>query len=213
MLKTLVMNGWAAGIEAWDLCRFSHDWIFSYIEQMDGLPERIIEESDSVLLVGFSMGGENALRLSMRYRDRIRGLVLVSATARMLEDREHGWKGLSERRLQALGLGTQILFGNDTSEIYDAANMKRGLDFLAYTDLRESLLQEYSTGASFPVAIFQSDKDGVVRPQNAEFLHKVFPHANVTIVPGTEHVLPISIPGMIDEAVMAIQDSCARIMV
>ena len=36
MTRTLVLSGWAAGPEAWNLCTFHHDWLFSYAEQMDG---------------------------------------------------------------------------------------------------------------------------------------------------------------------------------
>ena len=52
-----------------------------------------------------------------------------------------------------------------------------------------------------PVWIFQSERDGIVRPSNAEFLKRVFPQAKVTMVPGNEHVLPITVPELIDEAV------------
>ena len=55
-----------------------------------------------------------------------------------------------------------------------------------------------------PVRIFQSERDGIVRPNNAEFLKKVFPQAKVTMVPGNEHVLPITIPELIDKAVFDI---------
>ena len=57
---------------------------------------------------------------------------------------------------------------------------------------------------NFPVFIFQSEKDGIVRPSNAEFLKEVFPQAKVTMVPGNEHVLPIRVPELIDEAVFDI---------
>lgn len=52
-----------------------------------------------------------------------------------------------------------------------------------------------------PVRIFQSERDGIVRPNNAEFLMRVFPQAKVTMVSGNEHVLPVEVPELIDEAV------------
>ena len=52
-MKTFVLNGWAANEHAWDLCAFVRDRIFSYVEQLDGLPEKAIEaETGKVLLVG-----------------------------------------------------------------------------------------------------------------------------------------------------------------
>ena len=47
-----------------------------------------------------------------------------------------------------------------------------------------------------PVHIFQCERDGIVRPTNA-----VFPQAKVTMVPGNEHALPVTVPELIDEAV------------
>ena len=202
-MKTLVFNGWAAGPETWALCTFPHDWVFDYVEQLDGLPERVMEESGEVVLVGFSMGGSTALRMWLKWPEKVKGLVLVSATPRMMED--ENWKGMSERRLAALRLGTQMMFRDDPSPMYDERNMERGLDYLKKTDLRERLLdrgrETKDERREVPVWIFQSERDGIVRPNNAEFLKRVFPQAKVTMVPGNEHVLPITVPELIDEAV------------
>ena len=206
-MKILVFNGWAAGPEAWALCEFPHDWVFDYVEQLDGLPEKVMEDSSEVVLVGFSMGGSTALRMLLRYPEKVKGLVLVSATPRMME--EEAWKGMSERRLEALHLGTQMLFKDDPSPMYREDNMQRGLDYLRNTDLRSELL-EYSAKpipdprSLIPVSIFQSERDGIVRPNNAAFLKQVFPQAKVTMVPGSEHVLPVTVPELIDEAVFEI---------
>ena len=202
MLKVLVFNGWAAGPEAWALCKFPHDWVFDYVEQLDGLPEKVMEESDEVVLVGFSMGGSTALMMFLRYPEKVKGLVLVSATPRMMED--ENWKGMSERRLAALRLGTQMMFKDDPSPMYDELNMERGLDYLRTVDLRAELRSHasYSSRMSqIPVHIFQSEGDGIVRSSNAAFLKQVFPRAKVTMVPGNEHVLPVTVPELIDAAV------------
>ena len=206
-MRILVFNGWAAGPETWALCAFPHDWVFDYVEQLDGLPEKVMEESDEVVLVGFSMGGSTALRMWLKWPEKVKGLVLVSTTPRMME--AENWKGMSERRLAALRVGTQMMFGDDPSPMYDERNMERGLDYLKTTDLRLQLLSISESGESvkrrnFPVFIFQSEKDGIVRPSNAEFLKEVFPQAKVTMVPGNEHVLPIRVPELIDEAVFDI---------
>ena len=205
-MKVLVFNGWAAGPEAWALCAFRHDWVFDYVEQLDGLPEEVMEDSDEVVLVGFSMGGSTALRMLLKYPEKVKGLVLISATPRMMEIKEAEWKGMSERRLAALRLGTQMLFKDDPSPMYREDNMQRGLEYLRNTDLRSELLS-YASRASqasrFPVHVFQSEKDGIVRPNNAEFLKRVFPQAKVTLVPGGEHVLPVTVPEQIDRAVRA----------
>ena len=205
-MRCLVFNGWAAGPETWARCQFPHDWVFDYVEQLDGLPEKVMEESDEVVLVGFSMGGSTALRMWLKYPEKVNGLVLVSATPRMMED--ENWRGMSERRLAALRLGTKMMFKGDPSPMYDEKNMERGLDYLRNTDLRAELLARgRKTGdgrREMPVCVFQSERDGIVRPSNAEFLKQVFPQAKVTMVPGNEHVLPITAPELIDEAVFDI---------
>ena len=93
-LQIMVLNGWAASPYAWDLCAFMKTSegrkpvLYSYIDQLDGLPERAFEGGGRYLVVGWSMGGSTALRLACRYPDQIAGLVLVAATPRMMEDRE-----------------------------------------------------------------------------------------------------------------------------
>ena len=158
------------------------------------------------------MGGSSALRLACRFPERLAALVLVAATPRMMEDRDVGWRGMSPRRLDALYHGLQLTHGEgffgppagkpnpycaDTDE-----NLRRGLDFLRDTDLRADLLRTFASApAPFPVHVFQSAADGIVRPANAAFLKRVFPHAAVEMVPGAEHALPIMIPERIDTAV------------
>lgn len=203
-MTTLVFNGWAAGAEAWELTSFARDWTFSYIEELDGVPEKVLRDIEgSFLFVGFSMGGAAALELFLNHPDRVAGLVLVSATPRMMEDKATGWRGLSARRLEALRLGTELLFADDPSPVYEGKSLRRGLDFLRTTDLRARLVDfaRRVDAPKRPVEIVQSRRDGIVRPENVEFLKTVFPQARVTWVEGNEHVLPVTAPKTIDRVV------------
>jgi len=190
----------------WGRCTFPHDYVFDYIEQLDGLPEKVMEETNEAVLVGFSMGGSTALRMLLKYFKKVKGLVLVSTTPCMMEKREEGWKGMSLHRRAALKLGTQMAFRNDPSPLYAEANLDRGLDYLQNTDLRADLSNpsNLSNFSNLPVRILQSERDGIVRPNNAEFLKGVFPQATVTMVPGNEHALPVVVPELIDRAVFDI---------
>ena len=212
-MKTFVLNGWSASEEAWDLCTFPRDRVFSYVEQLEGLPEKAVEAEDEVVLVGWSMGGSAALRLAVAYPEKIKGLVLVAATARMMKD--DGWAGMSERRLAALEVGLKMTHGEGFFGIPDGKpnpymldeerNLARGLGYLRETDLRAALEELKSSGRlKCPVAIFQSERDGIVRAENAAYLKSIFPQASVTMVPGSEHALPIIIPEAIDAAVSAV---------
>ena len=210
-MKLFVLNGWAASPAAWSRCAFRRDALFGYVDQLDGLPERALEATDAAVLVGWSMGGSSALRLACRYPDRVRGLVLVAATPRMMAD-GGGWKGMTPRRLEALRRGLELtrgegLFGRpeglpnpyatDTPE-----NLARGLRYLLETDLRAELRSR--TWGGLPVRIFQSVRDGIVHPANADYLASVFPGAVLTRVPGSEHALPVTVPGEISAAVSAL---------
>ena len=215
--RTLAFNGWAAGPEAWALTRFRRDWTFSYVEQLDGLPARVIAGFDRVVLVGFSMGGSSALETLLDFPDKVAGIVLVSAAVRMMEERleptaefprgEVVWKGMSERRLAALRLGTRMVFARDPSPIYADANLDRGLEFLRRVDLRRRL-EDFSAdprAAALKVAVVASERDGIVARGNAEFLKRIFPQASLTWVPGMEHVLPITASHVVDAAVRSVR--------
>ena len=229
----VVLNGWASSPHAWDLCGFMSRpgvRLFSYVDQLAGLPEqfvnRAIEQASNrtiprFLLVGWSMGGSSALRLACRFPDRVAGLVLVAATPRMMEDRAAGWRGMSPRRLDALRKGLELTHGEGffgvpegrpNPYMVDATeNLEGGLKYLLETDIRADLERTFGPpGAerpAFPVHVFQSERDGIVRAENAAYLGTVFPQARVTMVPGTEHALPIMIPKEIDDAV----DACLAV--
>ena len=229
--QVFVLNGWAASPHAWDLCRFTRTRLFGYVEQLDGEPEKAIENVDRCILVGWSMGGSSALRLAARWPEKIAGLVLIAATPRMMEEKESGWKGISPRRLEALRYGVMMTHGEGFFGVPEGKpnpycvdcdeNLARGLKYLLETDVRADLervflgrgdgqrqgQQAYDNKMSLGVHIFQSERDGIVRSENAAYLQKVFPQASVTMVPGTEHALSIFIPELIDEAV----DSCLRL--
>ena len=210
-----VLNGWAASPHAWDLCRFRRTRLFSYVDQLDGLPEKALANEERCILVGWSMGGSSALRLAVRWPEKIAGLVLLAATPRMMEEKETGWRGMSPRRLEALRYGLVMTRGEGFFGVPEGkpnpyladepANLERGLAYLLETDVRGAL--EQAVFGAPPVHVFQSEHDGIVRPENAAWLKTVFPQAAVTMVPGTEHALPIFIPEKIDDAV----DACLAV--
>ena len=214
-LPVFVLNGWAASPHAWDLCRFRRTRLFSYVDQLDGLPEKALADVERCVLVGWSMGGSSALRLAARWPKKVAGLVLVAATPRMMEEKETGWRGMSPRRLEALRYGLLMTRGEGFFGVPEGkpnpyladepANLERGLAYLLETDVRGAL--EQAVFGAPPVHVFQSEHDGIVRPENAAWLKTVFPQASVTMVPGTEHALPIFIPEKIDDAV----DACLAV--
>jgi pimeloyl-[acyl-carrier protein] methyl ester esterase len=222
-VKIMVLNGWAASVHAWDLCTFVREpapdgtqpILFSYVDQLDGKPERMFENGGRFILVGWSMGGSSAMRLACRHPDQIAGLVLVAATPRMMEEKDSGWRGMSPRRLEALRKGLELTRGQGFFGIPEGKpnpymqdepeNLERGLKYLLETDLRTDVERVFEAGCAFPVYIFQSEQDGIVRSSNALWLKKVFSDAHLSMVEGGEHALPIMIPDQIDAAVLSIK--------
>ena len=214
--QIFVLNGWAASPHAWDLCQFRRTRLFNYVEQLDGEPEKALVNTERSILVGWSMGGSSALRLAVRWPEKIAGLVLLAATPRMMEEKETGWRGMSPRRLEALRYGLVMTRGEGFFGVPEGkpnpyladepANLERGLKYLLETDVRAQLAARHQQ-LTVDIHIFQSEHDGIVRPENAAWLKNIFPQASVTMVPGTEHALPIFIPEKIDDAV----DACLAV--
>ena len=218
----MVLNGWAASEQAWDLCAFMNSpapngempSLYSYIDQLDGRPEEAFENGGRFILVGWSMGGSSALRLACRYPEQVAGLILVAATPRMMEDREAGWRGMSPRRLEALRKGLELTHGQGffgvpegrpNPYMMDAPeNLERGLRYLLETDVRADVERVFGEGCAFPVHLFQSEFDGIVRCSNAHWLKSVFTDASLTVVDGGEHALPVFQPEAIDSAVSSV---------
>lgn len=209
-MKTFVLNGWASSQEAWDLCLFERERIFTYTELLDGVAEDVLEKEKEFILVGWSMGGSYALRYAMKFPKKLKGLILLAATPRMMRD--NNWEGMTPRRLAALEMGLKMTKGEgffgtpegkpNPYKMDSDENLARGLEYLKNTDLRLDLIDLLASGMiRCPVYIFQSENDGIVRCQNAKFLSTIFPHANVEIISGGEHALPVAIPEKIDIAV------------
>lgn len=209
-MKTFVLNGWASSKEAWDLCLFERERIFTYTELLDGVAEDVLEKEKEFVLVGWSMGGSFALRYAMKFPEKLKGLILVAATPRMMRDKN--WEGMTPRRLAALEAGLKMTKGQgffgtpegrpNPYKMDSDENLARGLEYLKSTDLRLDLIDLLASGkVRCPVYIFQSENDGIVRASNARFLSTVFPHAELEMVPGGEHALSVTIPEKIDVAV------------
>jgi len=133
----------------------------------------------------------------------------------MMEEKDSEWRGMSPRRLEALRKGLELTRGQGFFGIPEGKpnpymqdeqeNLERGLRYLLETDSRADVERVFGAGCGFPVYIFQSEHDGIVRSSNALWLKKVFPDAHLSMVECGEHALPILIPEQIDAAVLSIK--------
>ena len=200
-IQTIVMNGWAASPQAWDLCRFPRDRIVSYLE-----PDPVIDRP--TILVGWSLGGNRSIRLAAEHPAQVKALVLVSPVVRMMKD--EGWPGMGEGRLKAFvtafemfggaGLGGHEYPVNPYGD-FSHDELMTGIDYLHDSDVRPCLARLPS---SLPITVLHSEGDIIARLNNAEAIRSACPWAKVEIVPGAEHALPLTIPGLIDRALTEI---------
>ena len=198
-MGALVFNGWAASPRAWELCRFRRDRIVSYLDEepKSALPGTIV--------VGWSLGGNRAIRFAAAHPGEVKALLLVSPVVRMMKDRE--WPGMGERRLAAL-LGAFEMFGGqgfggvdypvNPYQIDSHDDLKKGIDYLHDSDVRDEV---HKLPETMPITVFHAEKDIVANVRNSTFIGEVCPWANVEIVAGGEHALPVAMPEKIDAAI------------
>jgi len=206
-MRVLVLNGWAAGERAWDLCRFPRERILSYRDHLSGESARAVAEGGDCILVGWSMGGSFALRFALEFPEQVKGLVLLAGTPRMMSDGPD-WPGFTPRKLAAFRKGLEYSLVNGPPGLPAGApnpyesdseeNLAAGLAYLENVDLRSRLEAARPT---MPVRIFHSERDAIVKLNASRFLTRVFPNSSLEIVPGAEHALPVLIPDRIDSAV------------
>lgn len=195
----VVLNGWAASEHAWDLCKFHRDRIVSYLEKAPEL-ER------GTILVGWSLGGNRAIKLAAANPDKVKALVLVSPVVRMMKD--DGWVGMGEGRLRAFlaafemfggaGLGGNSYPVNPYSP-GSHEELLTGIEYLRTSDAREDLKR-----LPMPIRLFHSEGDIIAKPNNAKLIIDTCPNVQSELIPGAEHALPVTIPEKIDRAVQAL---------
>lgn len=178
-----VARGWAAGMLVDDLAA---------VADALGLP--------TFHLVGFSMGGETALRLAIRSPGRLRTLVLVgvdiereprtSISRRLLDpDRierdDPAWAAALERRHTTQGPGAwRALVAAIARDVAEAPPP-------APRDLRR---------VTCPTLVVVGDRDPFVPVSHAEALFRQLPDARLFVVPGADHRVQAVRPGLFNEA-------------
>ena len=195
----LVFNGWAASPRAWELCRFRRDRIVSYLE-----PEPA-SATPGTIVVGWSLGGNRAIKFAAAHPDEVKALVLASPVVRMMKDRD--WPGMGEKRLAALLGAFEMFQGQGLGDHEYRVNpyqfdshedLARGISYLHDSDARDAVLRLPET---MPIFVFHAQNDIVSHVRNSTFIGEVCPWARVEIVAGGEHALPVTIPEKIDAAI------------
>ena len=180
-------------------------------------------DAHDVVLVGPSMGGMSiqsyAAEHPDHFRARVRGVVLVATAARTLgravpaalvellmgERAAWRWRGVMGRRMVrgAIGQRPQRTHIDLTLEgvTETAAPVRTGfLLAMAEMDLREA----GSTLASVPTRILVGTKDTLTPLRAARGLVEAIPSAELEVIPGAGHMLPLEEPDRIVDAVRSV---------
>jgi pimeloyl-ACP methyl ester carboxylesterase len=141
-----------------------------------------IERAD---LLGFSNGGTIALQVAIRYPHIVRRLVVITALMKRAWADPQFWESMKTAQLDAMPAELRDAYckvapqpENLESFFYKARNRMR--DFV---DVPDDAIRSIDV----PTLVTSSDRD-VMRPEGAVALFHLLPHAELAILPGTEHM-------------------------
>lgn len=185
-----------------------------------GLFARFPAAPARVTIIGWSLGAMIALEAAMACPDSVERLVLLAGTARFIADTE-GVPGIPERNLRAMTTGlkrnremTLDRFHQDCCRPMDLQEIVRtqaklffhdwsdeelfaGLEYLRTTDLRPGL-----AAIKTQVLLIHGNEDAVIPCAASEALTRALPHAELRLMPGAGHALPILDPDRVAKAVL-----------
>jgi len=173
------------------------------------------------VLAGYSMGGRLSLALALRRPERVRRLVLVSASPGLAGERERARRRAEDEalaaRIESVGVdafarewAAQPLFAGQPPEVAALAHedrlrrsaaehaaQLRGLGTGAMPPLWERLAE-----LAMPVALVVGERDAKFRAI-AERMRERLPGARVIVVPGAGHAAHLEDPGAVAAAIGA----------
>ena len=162
--------------------------------------------SKQAVLVGFSEGGALAMLYAATYPERVRGLVLCGAFARMTTTSDYtsgyapqemdrlkgyirgGWgKGASLRPIAPAEMREDPEYLDWVAFAEQEGSSPGGaldlLDMNIQIDLRVLL-----PTIRVPTIVLQADEDGMIHPGNGAYLAERIPEARYVEVPGSDHI-------------------------
>jgi pimeloyl-[acyl-carrier protein] methyl ester esterase len=166
----------------------------------------LMKDDSEYTLVGWSLGGIIALNGAINFPKKIKKLLLISSTARMLADTNYN--GTPEKHLRSMKIKLQkykekvlndflsVSFNPERNncpdeiincaKLYDTNTLKDGLEYLAKSDFRNKL-----QNIKCPVNILHGEYDQVIPCANSLYLSEKIEKAQIHIVPNAGHMLPL----------------------
>ncbi len=160
---------------------------------------------EGFVAAGHSMGGGIALELALREPARVRGLALLSVTARLfvaplllqqlVED-----PAAARRWIVETGYGPEVAARTrelGAAQLADVAPEVLHHDFVACSafDARARLAEVRA-----PALVISGTEDRLTPPKYVRALAEGLPNAHLELVPGAGHMLPLEAPGPVAAA-------------
>jgi pimeloyl-[acyl-carrier protein] methyl ester esterase len=218
--EVVMIPGWGATGDAWarvTACAGMEKLPIRHVcwSECLGAGENIFRGGGVKILVGWSLGGLLAMKAAIERPAGIAGMVLVSSTARLPEDRDYA--GVAPKFLRAM----IRRLGKDRDGVladflalcaspdrppeeewladcpFGVEILREGLDALAISDLREK-----APVIECPVRILHGDADAVIPFSQARELSGKIASASLRRLAGCGHALPYSSAQEIAETII-----------
>jgi len=168
-----------------------------------------IDHSDTLYIIGWSMGGWKAIDLYLEHPSRVKGLILVSAFAKYLksDDYPFGTSPALLKRLEGrfkadyrsgLDYFYGLLFSDQkwhalANELPppEKEDIDRWFDKLKNEDKRNVLPE-----IKVPALLIHGDRDEISPPGNSRFMHEKIPGSRLTILEGVGHAPMVEAPAL-----------------
>ncbi|MCP4181396.1 MAG: alpha/beta hydrolase [bacterium] len=212
--KLIFISGWGCDETIWSPivqslnCNYhSLPWweCLSDSQNENTLYKLLMENSDPVILVGWSLGALIALTAAIQFPNKISGLFLLSPTARMITD--EGYTGARTRDIKAMKLSVKISVDKLVNDFFemclepgenddikneliekslkiDKSLLTAGLSYLLKTDLRKDLNM-----INLPVKILHGDNDKIINVSNGSYLNEHLNNSSITFFKNTGHFI------------------------
>ncbi len=169
---------------------------------------------EQALWLGWSLGGQVALELALRYPTQVKGLILIATNPRFLA--QENWPGMAPEVFESFAHGVEAdaqatlarFLALSCLGVADAKRLLRqlqtrwgryppptsgvlrqGLEILRQTDLRPAL-----TGIACPVTVVAGSEDRLVPVEAARRLVAGLPRARLILLDKAGHALCLSHP-------------------
>jgi pimeloyl-ACP methyl ester carboxylesterase len=140
---------------------------------------------DRADLLGFSNGGTIALHVAIRHPRLVRRLVVITALMKRAWAEPQFWESMKTAQMEVMPAELREAYlqvaphpENLGSFFYKARNRMRD-----FNDTPDDAIHAIDA----PTLVISSDRD-VMRPEGAVELFRLLPHAELLILPGTDHM-------------------------